>query len=111
MTNQNTIALQTQGDVRSSPIVASNGLIFFGDEAGWVYCLSPNGTIKWTVQVENFAISNSPALSIDESILYVVCDATLYALSVSGGKGLWKHSSLKGDFNAPSPSGDYFCVL
>jgi outer membrane protein assembly factor BamB len=34
-----------------SPVVASDGMVFFGSTAGMVHALFPNGTAKWVVQV------------------------------------------------------------
>ena len=81
----------------SSPAIAANGTIYIGDtgsstQSPRLYAISASGKVKWTY--ETIGILDSPALSADDSTIYVGAggdyygddgpDWRLYAISSSG---------------------------
>ena len=67
----------------------SQGNIYVGDDFGKLYCLNPNGTIKWTVfQAENGI--NAPVFGEDGSMYFGSWDGKLYALNPNGSLK-WKY--------------------
>lgn len=62
-------AQQNAPDIYNSPLVDSNGLIYFGNEIGLFYALTPEGKQAWIENVSSLLYS-SPALA-DDGTLYV----------------------------------------
>jgi len=78
--------------VDSSPVIGSDGTIYFGSGDSNLYALFPNGTKKWvfTTGGGSHVEYSSPAIGSDGTIYVVASDGKLYALYPSGTK--------KGDF-------------
>jgi len=94
-TTGDTIWTYTASDeIFSSAVINDNGRLFFGDQDGNLTCLdSEFGTLYWEVSVGN-RIYSSPALSPDDSTLYVGGhDKKVYALDVLTGEEQWNYST------------------
>lgn len=79
-------------DFDSTPIVASDGTIFFGSDGppNAIFAFNPNGTEKWQYNTGD-NVDTTPALSPDESIVYAVSeDNNLYAVNVVDGTLRWR---------------------
>jgi outer membrane protein assembly factor BamB len=59
---------QTPDDIYSTPSVGADGLIYFGGETGFLYCLNPDGTLNWEVQLEYGINWSSPVIDYDGTI-------------------------------------------
>jgi outer membrane protein assembly factor BamB len=75
-------------DIYNSPAVDSNGLIYFGNEVGLFYALSPDGRVAW---IDNNIWSlhdESPAVA-DDGTLYVATHSALGLIAMdTGSRGL-----------------------
>jgi outer membrane protein assembly factor BamB len=78
--------------VDSSPVIGSDGTIYFGDKSWNVYAIYPNGTLKWKYQTGK-RITSTPALADDGTLYVGSWDFFLYALNSSSGKLKWKFSA------------------
>lgn len=56
--------------VTSSPVLDSEGNVYFGSLDGYVYSLNGDGAFRWRYRANEW-VDSSPALSQDESVLYV----------------------------------------
>ncbi len=71
-------------DYLYSPVMGSNGTIYVGSESGKLYAInSENGTISWSITVDNAAISDTPAIGEDGTI-YVCASGSLYSINLNG---------------------------
>jgi outer membrane protein assembly factor BamB len=65
----------TGDDIYSSASIGADGLIYFGAETAFLYCLNPDGSLNWKCELE-FGINwSSPAL---------LPDGTLYIGTITG---------------------------
>jgi len=93
---------QTRGAVFSSPVVDSQGNLYFGSGDGCIYSLTQDLVFRWSYQTQA-AVDSSPALSFDESTLFVGSqDHRLYALSTMNGHVDWSFPT--GDWVDSSPA-------
>jgi outer membrane protein assembly factor BamB len=70
---------KTDSIIRSSPIIDSNGTIYFASRNGDIYSMNNNGTIKWKIQTFEDIYYNSP--SIDNSgVIFITTLNALYAI-------------------------------
>ena len=79
-------------DLDSTPIVASDGTIFFGSDEppNAIFALNPDGTEKWQYNTGD-NVDTTPALSPDESVVYAVSeDNNLYAVNTVDGTLRWR---------------------
>lgn len=77
-------AVGVDGDVATGPAIATDGTIVFGG-SGYVFAVNPNSTMQWSLQVKGPILTASPALSPDESIIYVATvHGFIYAITSSG---------------------------
>lgn len=67
-----------------APCVGSDETVYLSSWDGYLYAVNPDGTLKWRflVQVEQ-RLWSSPALSADESIVYVAGNGSLLAVEQS----------------------------
>ncbi len=86
-------------DIKSSPIIGSDGTIFFGCGQS-IVALYSNGTLRWQYST-NHLVYSSPAIG-DDGTVYCGChDTYLYALYPNNGTLKWKFST--GDWIRVSP--------
>eukprot|EP00793_Prasinoderma_coloniale_P002456 PRCOL_00001938-RA len=92
----------------SSPVIASNGVLYLGATDGHVYALNSAtgsggaaGSIKWMFATKS-PVTASPALAVNDSadgmsgagMLYVgALDGTMYALDAARGEKVWSFST------------------
>src|SRR4029450_8586577 len=86
--------VDTDGDVTTPPTIASDGTIFMASDSlgtGRLYALHPNGTVKWLITLGKGIKNVSPALSHDETELYVTAAGNqAIALNAQTGTELWR---------------------
>jgi outer membrane protein assembly factor BamB len=78
-------------DVDSTPVVDSDGTIYFGTDGptNSLFAVNPNGTVKWQF-VTGDDVDGVPSLSPDASVVYVVSnDDNLYAVNTATGAMIW----------------------
>jgi outer membrane protein assembly factor BamB len=90
--------------VVSSPVIGSDGSIYFGSTGGDVYAVNTNGTLIWKYSIYH-AISSTPAIDSDGSIY--VANGNLYSLNPSNGKLNWICNGLNVDKSSPSIDNRY----
>ncbi|OFZ79752.1 MAG: hypothetical protein A2583_06915 [Bdellovibrionales bacterium RIFOXYD1_FULL_53_11] len=73
----------TGGEVRTTPVIAADGTIYFGSLDGKFYALNPDGTQKWFYQAGE-QIWSSAAIGTDGTVYFGSHDHKLYALNPDG---------------------------
>lgn len=70
---------QAEEMIESTPVVGDDGTIYFGDNAGWVYALSPRGDKKWAVKYEA-AVRSAGTIVAPNLLTYALDDDVLVAM-------------------------------
>jgi outer membrane protein assembly factor BamB len=68
-------AQENPPDIYNSPVIDSNGLIYFGNEVGLFYAMTPDGKVEWIENVSSLLYC-SPALA-DDGTLYLSTHAMI----------------------------------
>lgn len=94
--------------IYSTPALAQDGTIFFGSRAAdsRVYALDQSGNLKWNIQKTGQEILSSPALSSDESTLYIGIGSQLVAFDAATGSENWSFNTGGPVYSSPSVSSD-----
>jgi len=96
---------KTDGWVEDSPIIDSDGTIYFGGEFNGLPCyiiaVYPNGTLKWKYKTGDLILGSSPAIAEDGTIYIGSWDHYLYAINPDGTR---KWRFLSHDNIASSPA-------
>lgn len=69
--------------VITSPALGYDGTIYIGTEH-YMYAVNPNGTIKWSYEVDPWRVCSSPAVGPDGTIYFGCYYYYLYALNPDG---------------------------
>jgi outer membrane protein assembly factor BamB len=77
--------------VRSSPVLANDGTIYFGSDDAYLYALNPNGSQKWRF-LTGGAVESVPAVGADGTIYFGSDDNQVRALTPAGNL-LWARST------------------
>ena len=72
----------------STPVISSEGIIYFGSYDNKVHAVRPNGQKEWTFQTTG-NIASSPTIGINGTIYAGTDDGYLYAIK-KNGELLWK---------------------
>jgi outer membrane protein assembly factor BamB len=87
-------SVTTDGDVTTPPTIAADGTIFMASDslgAGRLYALNPDGSVKWLTVLGKGVKNVSPALSLDQTELYVTAAGhQAIALDAQTGAELWR---------------------
>jgi outer membrane protein assembly factor BamB len=86
-----------------SPAIGTGGLIYFGTSDGTLYCLRPNGTVRWKRQLHH-ALTTAVTIGLDGA-LYVGGLRQLDAVSAQG-KPMWSFRATLPIIGAPTLSSD-----
>jgi len=78
-------SFETGAGIESSPVIGSDGTIYFGHTQNGFYALNPDGSQKWHISNPNNVIS-SPAIDKDGTVYVGAWDKKLYAFSGSVAK-------------------------
>jgi outer membrane protein assembly factor BamB len=90
-----------------SPALDSAGNIYFGDEGGSFYSLTPDGRLRWQMRVSdtvNGAIS-AAAVIANGAVCFPCSDQHVYALTLDG-KPLWSYKTASAVVAAPALGAD-----
>ncbi len=94
--NEGFIALRPNGQVKwklnqgtnhkapTTPIITSDGTIFFYDGYEQVYAVDPSGSIKWDFEIEQGTKNEIFNIGLDGTLYFVGINQTLYAYSQEG---------------------------
>ncbi len=91
---------ETGAGIESSPVIGTDGTIYFGAHDNKFYAVNPNGTLKWKfnagepVYIDEWnvwkGITCSPAIDKDGTIYFVSMSNYLFALN-SDGTEKWRY--------------------
>jgi len=102
-------------NVRSSPVIDSNDVVYFGDDEGDFYafdsiCPSPPTGCprKWNTYGVTSTVNGTPALSPDEATVYFASTNSerIYALDTSDGSLEWSKDLLGPIYSSPTVAAD-----
>ncbi|MDG2307600.1 MAG: PQQ-binding-like beta-propeller repeat protein [Candidatus Binatia bacterium] len=111
-----TFHIPHDGDVTTSPTIASDGTVYMGSEAlgsGWFYAMNADGTFKWpnsaNVQDGKVVLGGSlknvsAALTPDESIVFVSIKTEAIALNAADGSERWRNVTASKGFGSRTPN-------
>jgi outer membrane protein assembly factor BamB len=112
--NGNTIWRFTADDgIKSSPVIGSDGAIYFGCNDGKLYALTTAGTLKsgFPVQLSDDQITSTPATAADGTIIVYTSEDMVYGVSPAGNilwqvplPGYGKAQKARSRFEAVQPS-------
>jgi len=79
---------ETDGGLEGSPIIDTDGTIYFGGNYGglpwYLFAVNPNGTLKWKYKTGGLILGSSPAIAEDGTIYIGSWDCKLYAINPNG---------------------------
>jgi outer membrane protein assembly factor BamB len=83
------------------------GNVYFGDEAGWFYSVTPQGKLRWQFRVDDTLEGMvSAGAAVGNNAVYFPCeDKHLYCLSLAG-KRLWSYRTASPVVAAPALAAD-----
>ncbi len=94
----------TNGSITFSPVIGSDGIIYFGSWDNHLYALNPNGTQKWNYTTSGW-ISTSPAIGSDGTIYFGSWDNNTYALDPNGTQK-WNYTTKGQILSSPAIDND-----
>ncbi len=74
---------QTERRIESSPAIGLSGTIYVGSWDGYVYAITPQGTLMWKYETGGL-VGSSPAIGEDGTVYVGSYDHYLYAISPDG---------------------------
>jgi outer membrane protein assembly factor BamB len=72
--------------LEDTPVIDTNGIIYFGCSDRYLYAVYPNGTLKWKYKAGGIFWGSSPAINEDGTIYVGSWDTGLYAINPDGTK-------------------------
>lgn len=87
-----------------SPTIGTDGTIYVGNNAGILFAINPDGTLKWNYTAGSGSISSSPTISADGTI-YFVSGSIIYAL-YSNGTQKWNYTMGSSTHASPAINAD-----
>lgn len=73
--------------VQSGMAISIMGIVYAGDDRGYLYAFNADGSIRWSLYLDNSRVTSSPAIGKDRTI-YVVTEGgnngTLHAVTPNG---------------------------
>jgi outer membrane protein assembly factor BamB len=82
-------------------VAIGDDLLYFGDEAGSIYCVDIRGTLKWRYATKR-AVTSSPAYSKELQLIVVGSqDGTVYGLDAQSGWVVWRFRTSKAVISSP----------
>ena len=99
----------TGSAIYGTPAVASDGTIYFGNNANTLYALNPNGTLKWTYNSgRSGQMQSGPSIGPDGTIYVGSTDGYLYAITDNGNSAsqLWEYQTGSIGYSSPAVSSD-----
>ena len=75
----------TAGHISEAPAVGPDGTIYFGSWDGHLYAASPEGTVRWAIDLKD-RITSAPAIGADGRILVSTFEGMLCAVRIAAGR-------------------------
>lgn len=72
--------------IRSTPVIGTDGAVYFGCNDGKLYALTTAGTVKtgFPIQLSDDEISSTPAIAMDGTIVVYTAEDMVHGISPSG---------------------------
>ena len=83
--------VEITGTIISTPVIATDGTIYFGSMDKHFYALNPNGTLKWKYEVSG-GIQATAAIDSNGTVYFGSDDNCVYALNPNGTLK-WKYKT------------------
>jgi outer membrane protein assembly factor BamB len=92
-------------EIHSSPAIDASGNIYFGDDSGYVTCLTSSGTKTWRRRIGTGVYDVYSSIAIAADGIYVgTDDGFMYKLNAATGNQIWKYpttTALEGVRSSP----------
>lgn len=75
----------TAGHVPEAPAVGPDGTIYFGSWDGHLYAASPEGAVRWAIDLKD-RITSAPAIGTDGRLLVSTFEGMLCAVRIAAGR-------------------------
>jgi outer membrane protein assembly factor BamB len=82
---------QTGATVDNAPAIAADGTVLIGSWDGRLYAINPDGSLKWSYDVDSGGITTAVAIAADGTI-YFGAGTYLYAISPTGSLS-WRYQN------------------
>ena len=89
---------QCDTEISTVPAVAADGSIYFGAKGDILYCLSPEGSLNWTL--ENMWLLGAPTVDADGRVYIATTSDALYCLN-SDGSVQWSYPNSGTSYTSP----------
>ena len=93
-------AYTTGAGIVSSPAIAGDGTVYFGNDEGYMHSLGPNGILHWRYKTGG-PVDSSPAIGPNGDIVFASYDSYIYCLTIDGALR-WRYKT--NDWSRSSPS-------
>lgn len=88
------------GSINQPPSVSSDGTIYAATNEGMLYSISPNGNIKWSVNLEKEA-RITPVVGPGADVYIITENGVMHAFSAAGEER-WTFPGIDNDFGGPA---------
>ncbi len=95
---------RTNGYVFSSPVIGSDGSIYFGSNDYFLYAVDSSGVLRWKYRTGDI-VESSPAVAVDGTIYFGSEDHYLYALNPDGNLR-WRYTTFGAIDSSPAIAAD-----
>jgi len=75
----------TAGHIPETPAVGPDGTIYFGSWDGYLYAASPEGTVRWAIDLKD-RVTSAPGIDADGRVLVSTFEGMLCAVRIADGR-------------------------
>ena len=99
----------TGGQLQSTPVVDSTGVVYFGSDDGFMYAVTPftteegieKGIQKWSVDLQDGPIESRALVDEENNAIYVAGSFNVHKLSLDTGDVIWAQKTQLMTRNSP----------
>ena len=99
----------TGGQIQSTPVVDSTGVVYFGSDDGFMYAVTPftteegieKGIQKWSVDLQDGPIESRALVDEENNAIYVAGSFNVHKLSLDTGDVIWAQKTQLMTRNSP----------
>jgi outer membrane protein assembly factor BamB len=95
---------KTDGQIVSSPAIASDGTVYVGSDDNYFYAINRDGSLRWRYKTGNI-VRSSPAIASDGTVYVGSFDGKLYAFNPDGTVK-WSYQTGDGIESSPAVTRD-----